>query len=892
DGDGTYEVTVRASDGSLNDDQLITVNVTDVVETPPMALTTLDLLASSDSGSSSSDDITNDTTPTLRASFADGAVGTVVEVYNGASLVGTVTLTAADVTNGYVDITASDLGVDGVKTLTASSTDASGTPTLDITLDTTPPPVSASVTIDLNASSDTGSSSTDNYTADDTPGLSGTYSATSGASVVIKIYDGSTYLGTANASGGSWSFNSPHLNDGSHTLKAVVTATKTDSAGNTGSATGTASTGVTIDTVAPNVSVSDKSVPEGSSTTLTVTGVSGSDTVVAGSGSDQSHFSFNGSSFSFGSHDFENPTDSNLNNTYIGQVRATDLAGNTGTDSFTVTVTNVTPSNPSSSGGVKEDVTLSVSKTISSSEPGGETWLSGSFTGTYGTLSLSSSGAWTYNLNNSSSVVQNLNDTDNVKDIFTVTSSNGLNGTITINVNGTIEPEHEPEIVSRSFVFADSLENHKKQFGYLTVNDVDGDNIGLSYLGINADADSGTPPWVGFGSQIRVDADTVRFAVQAASSINTIGTGTIGWKATDETGKTDTAWMSVQWDYVLESFKSALPIVLDLDGDGFDLVAISDSNAWYDMDGDGAVERTGWVGADDGILAYDRDGNGAIAGENEISFLDDLAGATTDLEGLAGFDTNGNGQFDSGDDAFANFVVWVDADGDGVSTASELTSLTDMGIVAIDLGLTSTGQTASDDGNNAVLNTADVIWSDSSVSSAGDVALAYQNMTNVILVDLDGDGISTSFAAASGVTFDMDGNGTADQTDWMVAGDGILVADRNGNGTVDDVSELVFTGDGSGTDSQLMGLLAFDTNSDGLLNSSDAGYGELFIWQDANLDGISQAGELLTLAEAGLLELDISNLQNEDTYLTMLTGDENNPVIALVQVGLVYEDGV
>jgi len=44
-------------------------------------------------------------------------------------------------------------------------------------------------------------------------------------------------------------------------------------------------------------------------------------------------------------------------------------------------------------------------------------------------------------------------------------------------------------------------------------------------------------------------------------------------------------------------------LVLDLDGDGLDIVQIEDSNAYFDLDEDGFAEKTAWIGADDGFLA-------------------------------------------------------------------------------------------------------------------------------------------------------------------------------------------------------------------------------------------------------------------------------------------------
>ena len=76
--------------------------------------------------------------------------------------------------------------------------------------------------------SDTGSSATDKITSN--PAIKGTGQA----NTVVTIKEGSTTLGTTTADGtGAWSFTPTGLADGAHTL----TATQTDLAGNTGTAT-------------------------------------------------------------------------------------------------------------------------------------------------------------------------------------------------------------------------------------------------------------------------------------------------------------------------------------------------------------------------------------------------------------------------------------------------------------------------------------------------------------------------------------------------------------------------------------------------------------------------------------------------------------------------------
>ena len=138
------------------------------------------------------------------------------------------------------------------------------------------------------------------------------------------------------------------------------------------------------------------------------------------------------------------------------------------------------------------------------------------------------------------------------------------------------------------------------------------------------------------------------------------------------------------------------PVLLDLDGDGVELVALEDSNAAYDIRGDGFRYNLSWVGPDDGILAYDRDGDGRISQRDEIVFTDYVEDARTDLEGLRHFDTNGDNRLTSADAEWSKFRVWQDRDGDGVSDPGELRTLDEAQIRSISLASTGDTETRAD----------------------------------------------------------------------------------------------------------------------------------------------------------------------------------------------------
>ncbi len=172
----------------------------------------------------------------------------------------------------------------------------------------------------------------------------------------------------------------------------------------------------------------------------------------------------------------------------------------------------------------------------------------------------------------------------------------------------------------------------------------------------------------------------------------------------------------------------AAPIVLDLDGNGVTLASRAASQARWDWNDDGVADRTGWIGGGDGILVYDRDRDGTVSSSTEMSFVDDAAGARSDLDGLAAFDTSGDGLLSAGDAAWADFRIWADRDLDGRVDAGEMLSMGEARVASISLAGTATEQAWGWE-DNIVINTGQFTRSDGSTSALADVAFNYAPAT-------------------------------------------------------------------------------------------------------------------------------------------------------------------
>ncbi len=167
------------------------------------------------------------------------------------------------------------------------------------------------------------------------------------------------------------------------------------------------------------------------------------------------------------------------------------------------------------------------------------------------------------------------------------------------------------------------------------------------------------------------------------------------------------------------------PVALDLTGNGIELIRPEDSTIFADINDDGWHERVGWAASGDGVLTFDADHNGLITQANEVSFVGYKDGALTDLEGLAAFDTDGDGKITANDEQWARLGVLQDVNANGLQDSGELRTLNDLCISSISLHREGTPHLNS---GNVVFGTSAVQWIDGHITRASDVMFAGQGV--------------------------------------------------------------------------------------------------------------------------------------------------------------------
>jgi len=135
-----------------------------------------------------------------------------------------------------------------------------------------------------------------------------------------------------------------------------------------------------------------------------------------------------------------------------------------------------------------------------------------------------------------------------------------------------------------------------------------------------------------------------------------------------------------------------------------------------------------------------------------------------------------------------------------------------------------------------------------------------------IVLDLDNLGFDFT-SLERGTLFDLDANGMREKTAWVAkkSRNAFLVLDRNGNGTIDDGTELFgdatpFT-NGVRAQNGFQVLHEFDLvegNGNGFVDEADPIFHQLQLWFDENQNGRSERDELFRLAEIGVYAVGVS----------------------------------
>ncbi|MDC8876164.1 Ig-like domain-containing protein [Escherichia coli] len=350
--DGNYNYQVRVIDTAGNigatASQIVTVDTT-----APLASKTIAIAGiSDDTGLSSSDFVTRDTTLTVR-----GTLGAALAADERAqiSLDGGVTWTTLTVIGTSWSYADGRTLTDGTWNYTVRVVDLAGnvgqTATQNVVVDTTSPEAAKSITI-TGISDDTGASSSDFITSDTSLTVRGVLGAALGANEFAQIStdNGATWVNvTVAADGLNWSYvDGRTLTNGTTTWQVRVV----DLAGNVGA---TGSQSAQIDTVNPAqvLTIASISTDTGSSatdfitsdTSLTLTGSLGAGLasgevaqISLDGGATWITLTTNGTQWTY--------TDSRTltDGSYVYQVRVLDLAGNTGpVVSKTVVVDTINP---------------------------------------------------------------------------------------------------------------------------------------------------------------------------------------------------------------------------------------------------------------------------------------------------------------------------------------------------------------------------------------------------------------------------------------------------------------------------------------------------------------------------------------------------------------------
>jgi hypothetical protein len=128
-----------------------------------------------------------------------------------------------------------------------------------------------------------------------------------------------------------------------------------------------------------------------------------------------------------------------------------------------------------------------------------------------------------------------------------------------------------------------------------------------------------------------------------------------------------------------------------------------------------------------------------------------------------------------------------------------------------------------------------------------------------VVMDLDHDGLEFAGLDDSNVFFDVNGDGWREHIAWSGSDDGLLAFDRDNDNVINHYSEISFVGYKHGAHTDLEGLQAFDSDGDGKLTAHDEQWNRFGVWQDKNLNGVTDPGEFKHLDDLGITAINLTS---------------------------------
>ena len=158
-----------------------------------------------------------------------------------------------------------------------------------------------------------------------------------------------------------------------------------------------------------------------------------------------------------------------------------------------------------------------------------------------------------------------------------------------------------------------------------------------------------------------------------------------------------------------------------------------------------------------------------------------------------------------------------------------------------------------------------------------DLQLASFTMCDPLVINLDTD---VAELADQTFYFDIDADGELDEVSMLGAGSGYLALDKNGDGVINDGSELFGTASGNG----FADLAKYDQDGNGWIDENDEIWNKLKIWcKDENGNDV-----LYRLADKGVGAICLQNVSTDFT----LKGQEGQTKGAIRNTGVfLYENG-